>query len=79
MSANTAGLDLIREVGEVARLARELPSDASVTDRLAYHRRKAELLTLIAGERDDQDARDVAGNAWRQVRELEEANGEHAG
>lgn len=73
MSADTAGLDLVREVGEVARLARELPRDAPVAERLAYHRRKAELLTLIAEQRDDQETREVAGNAWRQVRELEEA------
>lgn len=76
----SADLNLVREVGEIARLARKLPYDAPAATRLAYHRRKAVLLTLIAEQRDDQEARGIAGNARRQVRELEEeAIREHAG
>lgn len=66
-------VDLIREVGEITRLARELAHrrDVSPEERLGYHRRKAELLTAIAEHDDDDGAREVAANAWKQVRELE--------
>lgn len=66
-------VDLIREVGEIARLARELAHrcDVSPEERLAYHRRKAELLTAIAEQDGADGAQEAAENAWRQVRDLE--------
>lgn len=67
---------LAAEIGEIARLALELGRRRDVTpaERLAYHRRKAELLDRIAEQRGgDEEAREVAAEAWRKVRELEAA------
>jgi hypothetical protein len=61
--------DLIREIGEITRLAIDVPR----AELLGYHRRKAELLTAIAEHDDDPDAREVAANAWQQVAGIEAA------
>lgn len=69
-------LDLTGEIDEVTRIAIDFSQrhDVPLTKGLAYHRRKAELLTAIADRRrDDQEARKVAANAWQQVRDLEAA------
>lgn len=64
---------LASEISEIARIAADFSRRRDVThaERLAYHRRKAALLTVIADRDRNQEAREVAENAWQQVRDLE--------
>jgi antitoxin (DNA-binding transcriptional repressor) of toxin-antitoxin stability system len=64
---------LAAEIGEIARIAAGFAQrhDVPVAELLPYQRRKAETLTLIAEQQDDDAAREVASAAWRRVRELE--------
>ena len=53
----------------LARLAALRP-DATLAERLAYHERKAELLSRIAAVLGTTDAYDVAAEAWFQCQQL---------
>ena len=68
-------ISLAREIGAVTHLAVEFArrGDVSPAERLAFHRRKAELLTVIAEKDGGAESREVASAAWRQVREWEVA------
>ena len=59
--------------GEISGLLdqlRRLPPDAPLADRLAWHQRKAGLLTRIADHSGDPAAYEVAADAWGQVARL---------
>jgi hypothetical protein len=64
---------LAEEIGELARIALDLGQrhDVPVAERLAYHRRKATVLSAIAERDQVADAAEVADLAWQHVRELE--------
>ena len=47
-----------------------LSPDATPAERLAYHERKAELLSRIAAVLGTTDAYDVAADAWLQCQRL---------
>ena len=49
---------------QVRRLTAE---DAPLTDQIAYHERKASLLSRIAAHLDTPEAHQVAANAWQYV------------
>jgi hypothetical protein len=59
--------------GEIVALldqARCLAPDASLADQIAYHERKALLLSRIAASLDTPEAHRVAADAWYHVRSL---------
>lgn len=64
---------LATEIGDLARIATGFGQrhDVPVAELLAYQRRKAETLTLIACRNGDAEEREVASAAWRRVRELQ--------
>jgi hypothetical protein len=56
--------------GEIAALldqARRLAPDAPLADQIAYHERKALLLSRIAARLDTAEAHRVAADAWHFV------------
>jgi hypothetical protein len=56
--------------GEISALldqARRLPRDAPLADRIAYHERKALLLSCIAAVLGTAEAHQVAADAWHHV------------
>jgi hypothetical protein len=64
---------LAEEIGELARIAHDFGQRHNVpaAERLAYHRRKATVLSAIADRGEIADAAEAAEDAWRYVRELE--------
>jgi len=50
--------------------ARGLSRDTALAEQIAYHERKAELLSRIAATLDTPEAHRVAADAWHQVRIL---------
>ncbi len=65
--------------GEIAALldqVRGLTAQSPLADRLAYHERKADLLSRIAATLGTAEARKVAVDAWDQVRALATSSGE---
>jgi len=53
--------------GEISNLldqARQLGPDAPLAEQLAYHERKASLLSRIAADLDTAEAHQVAAEAW---------------
>jgi hypothetical protein len=60
--------------GEISALLdqarRLIAEDASLADRIAYHERKARLLSRIAASLDTPEAHQVAADAWHYVRVL---------
>jgi hypothetical protein len=60
--------------GEISALldqARQMISGvASLEEQIAYHERKALLLSRVAAELDTAEAHQVAAEAWHQVRTL---------
>jgi hypothetical protein len=56
--------------GEISALldqARALARDAALADQIAYHERKACLLSRIAATLDTPEAHQVAADAWHHV------------
>jgi hypothetical protein len=58
------------EISDLLGQALALPRFASLADRIAYHERKAALLTGIAADLDTAEAHEVAAGAWDQLRVL---------
>jgi hypothetical protein len=59
--------------GEISGLldqARQLSPGAPLIDRIAYHERKASLLSRIAAELGTAEAHEVAADAWQQLARL---------
>jgi hypothetical protein len=64
--------------GEIADLldqVRGLTAQSPLADRLVYHERKADLLSRIAATLGTAEARQVAADAWDQVRALAASSG----
>jgi hypothetical protein len=55
------------EISALLDQARGLTRESPLTDQLAYHERKARLLSRIAATLDNAEAYRVAANAWHQV------------
>ena len=56
------------EISELLDQATRLTRDgATLADQIAYHERKASLLTVIAAELDTAEAHEVAAQAWHYV------------
>ena len=55
------------EMSALLDQARALARDAALADQIAYHERKARLLSLIAARLDTAEAQQVAADAWHQV------------
>jgi hypothetical protein len=59
--------------GEISALldhARQLTGSASLDEQIAYHERKASLLTRCAADLDTAEAHEVAADAWHYARTL---------
>jgi hypothetical protein len=59
--------------GEISALldhARRLGSAASLAEQIAYHERKARLLSRVAASLDTPEAYRVAADAWQYVAQL---------
>jgi hypothetical protein len=52
------------EISALLEQARQLAPGASLDERIAYHARKADLLSRIAQELGTIEAADVAADAW---------------
>jgi hypothetical protein len=55
------------EISALLDQARRLTHDAPLDDRIAYHERKARLLSRVAAHLDTAEAHQVAADAWHQV------------
>lgn len=55
------------EISEALAALARLPHDATTGERIAWHERKAGLLTRIAAELDTPEAHAVAAEAWDQL------------
>jgi hypothetical protein len=53
--------------------------DASLAEQIAYHERKASLLSRIAATLDTAEAHQVAADAWNCVGTLARQRGQHSG
>jgi hypothetical protein len=58
------------EISDLIDQARRLPRDAPLADQIAYHERKALLLSRIAATLDTAEAHRVAADAWHYVAAL---------
>jgi hypothetical protein len=59
--------------GEISALldhARQLSRGSSLDEQIAYHERKASLLSRCAADLDTAEAHQVAADAWHYVRTL---------
>ena len=52
------------EISALLDTARNLSADAPLAERLAYHERKARLLSRVAADLDTADAHLAAAEAW---------------
>jgi hypothetical protein len=55
------------EISALLDQARALTRDAALADQIAYHERKALLLSRIAASLDTPEAHQVAADAWHYV------------
>jgi hypothetical protein len=55
------------EISDLLTAARLLPLDAALDDQIAFHERKARLMSRIARDLDTSDAYGVAAEAWHQA------------
>jgi len=55
------------EISALLDQARGLVGSSSLADQVAYHERKAHLLSRIAATLDTPEAHQVAADAWHQV------------
>jgi hypothetical protein len=55
------------EISELLTAARLLPLDAPLDDQIAFHERKARLMSRIARDLDTADAYGTAADAWHQA------------
>jgi hypothetical protein len=55
------------EISDLLDAARQLGPGAALADQIAYHERKASLLSRIAADLDTADAHLVAADAWHYV------------
>ena len=55
------------EISDLLGQALALPRFAPLADRIAWHERKAALLTRIADGLDTREAHEVAAGAWDQL------------
>jgi hypothetical protein len=58
------------EIGDLLDQARQLGPGAPLGDQIAYHERKAHLLSRIAADLDTAEAHQVAADAWRYLSSL---------
>jgi hypothetical protein len=58
------------EISALLDQARGLTRDAALADQIAYHERKALLLSRIAASLDTPEAHRVAADAWHYVGKL---------
>ena len=58
------------EISALLDQARGLTCESPLAEQIAYHERKAELLSRIAASLDTPEAHRVAADAWHQVRIL---------
>jgi hypothetical protein len=58
------------EISALLDQARGLTRESPLAEQIAYHERKAELLSRIAATLDTPKAHRVAADAWHQVRTL---------
>lgn len=58
------------EISALLDLARGLTRESPLADQIAYHERKAQLLSRIAATLDTAEAHRAAADAWHQVRTL---------
>jgi hypothetical protein len=65
------------EICDLLDQARHLTPGADLTDLIAFHERKAHLLSRIAASLDTPDAHLVAADAWHQVRTLAARRDQH--
>ena len=68
--ARSAGPVTPAEISDLLGQALALPRFAPLADRIAWHERKAALLTRIAADLDTREAHEVAAGAWDQLRAL---------
>lgn len=55
------------EISDLLTAARALPLNAPLDDQIAFHERKARLMSRIAKDLDTADAYGVAAEAWHQA------------
>jgi len=55
------------EISDLLDAARQLGPGAPLGDQIAYHERKASLLSRIAADLDTAEAHQVAADAWQYV------------
>jgi len=58
------------EISALLDTARNLSRDTPLSERVAFHERKARLLSRIAADLDTSDAYLAAAGAWQQCRDL---------
>ena len=58
------------EISALLDTARNLSRDTPLSERLAFHERKARLLSRIAADLDTSEAYLAAAEAWQQCRDL---------
>ncbi len=58
------------EISALLDTARTLHAAAPLAEQLAYHERKARLLSRVAADLDTADAHLAAAEAWHQCRDL---------
>lgn len=58
------------EISALLDAARNLHTDAPLAEQMAYHERKARLLSRVAADLDTADAHLTAAEAWHQARDL---------
>jgi hypothetical protein len=67
------------DIAELLDTALAMRSGATLDEQLAYHERKAELLSAIAADLDTADAHLVAAEAWQYASELAAHRRQQAG
>jgi len=58
------------EISDLLNQARGLTPASSLAEQVAYHERKADLLSRIAARLDTAEAHEVAADAWHYVATL---------
>jgi hypothetical protein len=58
------------EISALLDIARQLGHDAPLADQIAYHERKANVLSRIAADLGTAEAHTVAADAWHYVSTL---------
>ena len=58
------------EISDLLDHARQLTTGATPADQLAYHEKKASLLSRLAVDLDTAEAHEVAAQAWQYLADL---------